>query len=86
MLQNHVHKEFARTAYRTCEMVYMFSGRMRVDLYTLEKFCGAFEIVQGNTLILLESGHGYEILDDNTKVLENKNGSFMCVDADKEKF
>lgn len=86
-LQNHVHNEFARTAYRTCETVYMVSGRMRVDLYTLEKnFVESFEVVQGDTLILLESGHGYEILDDSTKVLEIKNGPFMGVDVDKEKF
>jgi len=86
-LQNHVHNEFARTAYRTCETVYMVSGKMRVNLYTLEKkYVESFEIRQGDTLILLDSGHGYEILEDDTKVLEIKNGPFMGVDADKEKF
>ena len=86
-LQNHVHNEFERTATRTCETVYMVSGSMKVNLYTLEKlFVESFNIKQGDTLILLDSGHGYEILEDNTKVLEIKNGPFMGVDVDKEKF
>ena len=86
-LQNHVHKEFTRTAYRTCEAVYMVAGRMKVNLFTLDKqFVESFEVKQGDTLILLESGHGYEILEDGTKVLEIKNGPFMGVDVDKEKF
>lgn len=86
-LQDHVHHEFERVAIRTCETVYMVSGRMRVRLYTLEKeYVQSFDIKQGDTLILLDSGHGYEILEDGTKVLEIKNGPFMGVDKDKEKF
>lgn len=86
-LQNHVHNKFERTALRTYETVYMVSGSMRVNLYTLEKeFVTSFDISQGDTLILLDSGHGYEILSDDTKVLEIKNGPFMGVDIDKEKF
>lgn len=86
-LQNHVHNEFERTAFRTCETVYMVSGSMRVNLYTLEKdYVESFDIKQGDALILLDSGHGYEILEDGTKVLEIKNGPFVGVDIDKEKF
>lgn len=86
-LQNHIHNEFERKAYRTCEAVYMVSGSMKVNLYTLEKvFVESFEIYCGDTLILLDSGHGYEILEDETKVLEIKNGPFMGVETDKEKF
>ncbi len=86
-LQNHIHNEFSRSALRTHETVYMVSGSMKVNLYTLEKvFIESFEVKQGETLILLDSGHGYEILEDGTKVLEIKNGPFMGVDIDKEKF
>lgn len=86
-LQDHLHNEFERSATRTCETVYMVSGSMRVRLYTLEKeFVESFDIKAGDTLILLDSGHGYEILEDGTKVLEIKNGPFMGVEADKEKF
>ena len=86
-IQNHVHNEFPRTAYLTCEAIYMVSGIMKVDLYTMDKmFVESFEAKQGDIVVLLEAGHGFEILEDNTKVLEIKNGPFMGVDIDKEKF
>ena len=86
-IQNHVHNKFPRTADMTCEAIYMVSGRMRVNLYTLDKhFVEAFEAKEGEIVVLLEVGHGFEILEDNTKVLEIKNGPFMGVDKDKEKF
>lgn len=86
-LADHVHNEFDRNATRTCEAVHMVSGSMRVRLYTLEQEpVAVFDIKQGDTLILLDSGHGYEILEDGTKVLEIKNGPFMGVDVDKIKF
>ncbi|MFA5283603.1 MAG: hypothetical protein WC366_03785 [Bacilli bacterium] len=86
-LANHVHYEFDRVAKRTYETVHMVNGSMKVRLYTLEKvFVTDFVISKGETLILLESGHGYEILEEDTKVLEIKNGPFMGVDKDKEKF
>jgi len=86
-LTDHFHQRFNRIAERTCEVVYMVNGRMKVRLYTLSKeLVEIFEIKKGDTLILLDSGHGYEILDSGTKVLEVKNGPFMGVDIDKVKF
>ncbi|MDD4153830.1 MAG: hypothetical protein PHT30_00270 [Bacilli bacterium] len=86
-LADHVHYEFDRVAKRTCETVYMVNGSMKVRLYTLEKvYVTEFVITKGDALILLDSGHGYEILEKDTKVLEIKNGPFMGVDKDKEKF
>ena len=41
---------------------------------------------QGEMLILLESAHGYTILEEDTTVLEIKNGPFMGVEKDKTKF
>lgn len=86
-IQNHVHNKFPRTADLTCEAIYMVSGKMKVNLYTMNKtFIESFEAKQGDIVILLETGHGFEILEDGTKVLEIKNGPFMGVDVDKEKF
>jgi len=31
-------------------------------------------------------GHGYEILEDGTQIIENKNGPFVDVITDKDKF
>ena len=86
-LSDHIHNEFERNTTRTCEAIYMVSGSMRVRLYTLNrKLVEIFDIKQGDILILLDSGHGYEILEDGTKVIEIKNGPFMGADIDKIKF
>ena len=36
--------------------------------------------------ILIELNHGYEILEDDTKIIEAKNGPFVDVETDKTKF
>ena len=43
------------------------------------------ELGAGDTLILLNGGHGYEILEDNTQVLEVKNGPYPGAEADRRR-
>jgi hypothetical protein len=38
----------------------------------------------GDICIILTIGHGYQILEDNTKIVEVKNGPFTSVEKDKE--
>jgi len=37
------------------------------------------------TLILLKGGHGYEILEDGTRVLEVKNGPYPGAEVDRRR-
>ena len=74
-LEKHVHKEFARSANRTQECVYVRKGSMRVKLYTEElKFFKQFDLQTGDLAVFAYGGHGYEILEDNTQIIESKNG------------
>ena len=41
---------------------------------------------QGEILVLLESGHGYKILEDDTTVLEVKNGPYFGAEKDRIRF
>ena len=86
-LQKHVHKDFDRTAQRTQESVYVKRGSMRVDLYTeeLEKFKD-FVLYEGDLAVFAYGGHGYFILEDDTQIIETKNGPFIDVETDKTKF
>ena len=86
-LQRHVHNDFDRTATRTQESVYVRRGSMRVDLYTeeFEKFKD-FVLYEGDLAVFAYGGHGYVILEDNTQIIETKNGPFIDVDTDKTKF
>ena len=86
-LQNHVHNCFDRTAQRTYEVLYMISGSMDVEIFTLEReHVETFNIHKGQILILMECAHGYTITEDDTTVLEIKNGPFLGAEIDKTKF
>lgn len=86
-LQDHWHNEFERSAARTYEAVYVVKGAIEARIFDLDLMpVETFVVKQGEILILLESAHGYTILEDDTTVLEIKNGPFMGVEKDKTKF
>ncbi|MDA9580511.1 hypothetical protein N9S00_04810 [Luminiphilus sp.] len=86
-LQKHVHNDFERSAHRTQESVYIKRGSMRVDLYTEDLVLfDQFTMYEGDLAIFAFGGHGYYILEDDTQVIETKNGPFVDVATDKTKF
>ena len=85
-LAPHIHLIAHREVLRTQEVVFVKEGRIRADIYTEnEKFLKSVELEKGDTMILLNGGHGYEILEDNTKVLEVKNGPYIGADKDRKR-
>lgn len=86
-LDSHIHNEFERTATRTQEMTYVKKGAMRVLLYDEgKKFLQDFVLKEGDLAVFAYGGHGYEILMNNTQIIESKNGPFFDVSTDKTKF
>jgi len=86
-LTSHIHNEFPREATRTQEMTYVKRGSMKVLLYDENKnYLQAFILNEGDLAVFACGGHGYEILEDDTQIVESKNGPFMDVDTDKIKF
>ena len=86
-LDSHIHKEFDRNATRTQESIYVKQGSLKVLLYTEKKeFFQDYILYQGDLAVFGYGGHGYEILEDNTQVIESKNEPFISVDKDKNKF
>ena len=86
-LDSHVHNEYERVASRTQEMTFVKSGSMKVKLYDEEmKYLQQFILKTGDLAVFAYGGHGYEILEDNTKIIETKNGPFTDVSKDKVKF
>lgn len=86
-LQDHWHNEFERTTFRTYEVVYVVKGAIEARIFDLKLVpIETFTVKQGELLILLESAHGYTILEEDTTVLEIKNGPYGGVDKDKTKF
>jgi oxalate decarboxylase/phosphoglucose isomerase-like protein (cupin superfamily) len=86
-LASHVHKDFERSALRTQEMTYVKRGSMRVLLYDNDQnYLQDFVIKEGDLAVVAYGGHGYEILEDGTQIIEAKNGPFVDVETDKTKF
>jgi oxalate decarboxylase/phosphoglucose isomerase-like protein (cupin superfamily) len=86
-LDSHIHNDFERIATRTQEMTYVKRGSMKVLLFDEEKnFLEDFVLLKGDLAVFAYGGHGYEILENNTQIIEAKNGPFIDVNTDKTKF
>ena len=86
-LASHIHKVNPRQVDRTHEVTYVKQGKMNVLLYDEnKKFIEEFVLNEGDLAVYAYGGHGYEILEDNTQIVEVKNGPFSDVRSDKEKF
>jgi hypothetical protein len=86
-LMPHIHNEVPRSINRTQELLYIRKGKILAKIYDLEENL-VEELVasEGDTLILLNSGHGYKILEDDTQVLEVKNGPYLGAEVDRRRF
>lgn len=83
-LKVHVHNKVIRQIEKTYEVLYIKNGSIMVRIYTNEKeLLDEFKVKSGEILILLECGHGYTILEDDTKVIEIKNGPYMGAETDR---
>jgi hypothetical protein len=80
----HTHKVVPRSFDWTQEALFIWKGSIRATIYDLALQPKA-EIVahEGDVLIMLAGGHGYDILEDGTRVLEVKNGPYVGPEADR---
>lgn len=85
-LLGHIHNEVDRTINRTYEVLYVINGSLEARIYDMsENLLETFVVLKGEILVLLECGHGYTILSDDTKVIEIKNGPYLGADVDRRR-
>ena len=83
-LLDHTHRISLRQTHRTQEFILVVQGALRARIYTEEDvFQETVDVRAGEGMLFFAGGHGYEILDDDTIVLEVKNGPFLGVAEDK---
>jgi hypothetical protein len=59
-------------------------GSIHADIYGYsENLVAEFTIAEGDILICLAGGHGYQILEENTLVFEIKNGPYPGPEVDR---
>jgi len=85
-LAAHNHNIVSRESNRTQEFIVLLRGSLRADIYTEgDVFVESVIIHAGEGLLNLAGGHGYEILDDDTIVIESKNGPYPGAEADRRR-
>lgn len=81
----HVHNPVAREVHYTKEVLFIKSGRVRVDFYNDDqRYLESRILRQGDVLLLAYGGHGFEMLEP-TEMIEVKQGPYAG-EADKTRF
>jgi len=81
----HVHNPVAREVHYTNEVLFIKSGRVRVDFYAEDQSYLESTILEtGDVILLALGGHGFEMLEE-TEIIEVKQGPYAG-DQDKTRF
>ena len=85
VIKPHVHNSVSRRVLFTNEVLFIKSGKVRVDFYDFDKKYIKSEILkQGDVVLLASGGHGFEMLEP-TEMIEVKQGPYAG-DDDKTRF
>ncbi len=81
----HVHNSVARQVHFTKEVLFIKSGKVRVDFYDdNQNYLESRVLNQGDVVLLAFGGHGFEILEA-CEMIEVKQGPYAG-DSDKTRF
>jgi len=81
----HVHNPVAREVHFTKEVLFIRSGRLRVDFYSdNQQYLESTVLEAGDVILLAFGGHGFEMLEP-TEIIEVKQGPYAG-DQDKTRF
>jgi mannose-6-phosphate isomerase-like protein (cupin superfamily) len=81
----HVHNAVERSVHYTKEVLFIRSGRVRVDFYDDgQNYLESRILGAGDVILLAFGGHGFEMLEP-TEMIEVKQGPYAG-DADKTRF
>ena len=84
-IQPHLHNAVQREVQFTKEVLFIKSGKVRVDFYDDDKnYLESRILVSGDVILLAFGGHGFEMIDDS-EIIEVKQGPYLG-EADKTKF
>lgn len=82
VIEPHIHNFNERKVTLTQEVLYIKSGKLRVDFYDQQKvFIESSVLEAGDVVLLASGGHGFEMIDDS-EIIEIKQGPY---DGDKDK-
>lgn len=84
-IQPHVHNPVPRQVSYTQEVLFIKSGKLRVDFYDEEKTYLSSRLLQaGDVILLAKGGHGFEVIEA-VEMFEVKQGPYAG-EQDKTRF
>ena len=85
LIDPHVHNPVPREVHYTQEVLFIKSGKVKVDFYSDEQEYIESRILEtGDTILLATGGHGFEMLEES-EMIEVKQGPYKG-DEDKTRF
>ena len=85
VIQPHVHNAVRREVTYTQEVLFIKSGKVRVDFYANDRSYLESRVLEtGDVILLASAGHGFEMLEE-TEMIEVKQGPYL-EQEDKVKF
>jgi hypothetical protein len=85
VIQPHIHNPIAREVQFTKEVLFIKTGRVRIDFYDdYQNYIESHILSQGDVILLAFGGHGFEMLE-SSEIIEVKQGPYAG-DADKTRF
>jgi mannose-6-phosphate isomerase-like protein (cupin superfamily) len=85
VIDPHVHNPVHRSVQYTQEVLFVKSGKLRVDFYDGDRIYLESRILQsGDVILLAAGGHGFEVLEE-VEMIEVKQGPYAG-DKDKTRF
>ena len=85
VISPHVHNSVSREVHYTKEVLFIKSGKLRVDFYDdKQNYLHSRKIGKGDVLLLAHGGHGFEMLEP-TEIIEVKQGPYAG-EGDKTRF
>ena len=84
-VESHIHNDIKREVYRTKEVVFIKSGRLKTDFYNERReFVSSCVLEKGDIVLLSQGGHGFEVLEE-VEMIVAKQGPYIG-EEDKTKF
>ena len=84
-IEPHIHNSVSREIMLTQEVLFIKSGKVRVDLYDdHKKYFESRILTRGDIILLANSGHGFVTLEES-EIIEVKQGPYLEKD-DKVRF
>ncbi len=84
-IEPHYHIETSRDVKKTQEVLFIKSGKVKVNFFTIEEvFIESTILEKGDVILLASQGHGFEMLE-KSEMIEVKQGPYQG-DKDKKRF